>query len=152
MRRISRPAEEEAVGARKTAETAKQGEETAINNARKYENEKIPAAAAQADKIVQEAEATKASRIAEAQGQVARFNEMYAEYVKNPLITKQRIFYETMEDVLPTVKLYITDEGTQKKLPLESFSLPSTTVNDGQDDANKTEKKANDETEESEEE
>ncbi len=146
------PPTSEIVAAFKSVETAKQGKETAINNARKYENEKIPAAAAQADKIVQEAEATKASRIAEAQGQVARFNEMYAEYVKNPLITKQRIFYETMEDVLPTVKLYITDEGTQKMLPLESFSLPSTTVNDGQDDANKTETKANDETEESEEE
>ena len=47
---------------------------------------------------------------------------MYAEYSKYPLITKQRMFYETMEDVLPSLKVYIVDEnGTQKMLPLDSF-------------------------------
>ena len=40
---------------------------------------------------------------------MVRFNEMYEEYTKNPLITKQRMFYETMEDVLPGVKLIIDD-------------------------------------------
>ena len=62
-------------------------------------------------------------RISEAEGQVSRFNDMYDEYAKYPLITKQRMFYETMEDLLPTMKVYIVDEnGTQKLLPLDSFT------------------------------
>ena len=59
-----------------------EGKETAINNANKYMNEKIPNAEADVDKILQAAEATKAKRIAEAEGEVARFNAMYNEYLK----------------------------------------------------------------------
>jgi len=88
-------------------ETAKQGKESAINEANAYRNEKIPAAEASADRIVQDAEAKKTARINEANGQVARFNEEFEEYKNYPLITKQRMFYETMEDVLPKVKLVI---------------------------------------------
>ncbi len=54
---------------------------------------------------------------------MARFEQMYQEYSKYPLITKQRMFYETMEELLPSMKVYIVDEsGTQKLLPLESFT------------------------------
>lgn len=118
----AQPPTEEIMQAFKSVETAKQGKETAVNNAKKYQNEKVPQAEADADKIVQQAEAGKAARISEAEGQVARFNEMYAEYIKNPLITKQRIFYETMEEVLPDAKLIIDDGGTEKLLPLEPFA------------------------------
>ena len=106
----------------KAVETAKQGKDTAINNANKYRNQQIPAAEANADKIVQSAEAGKAARIAEAEGQVARFNEMYEQYAVNPLITKQRLFYETMEEVLPGLKVIISDGDTQTMYPIESFS------------------------------
>lgn len=116
------PPTEEIMQAFKSVETAKQGKETAINNAKKYQSEKVPQAEADADQIVQQAEAAKAARISEAEGQVARFNEMYAEYIKNPLITKQRIFYETMEEVLPDAKVVIDNGGTQKVLPLEPFA------------------------------
>lgn len=116
------PPTDEVMQAFKAVETAKQGAQTAENNANQYKNEKIPAAEASADKITQDAEAKKESRIAEAQGQVERFNEMYAEYTKYPLITKQRMFYETMEDVLPDLKVIITDGKTQTMYPLDSFS------------------------------
>ena len=53
---------------------------------------------------------------------MARFNAMYSQYELNPLITRQRIFYETMEDVLPGLKVIITDGRTQQILPLESFT------------------------------
>jgi membrane protease subunit HflK len=105
----------------KEVETAKQGKETSINNAKKYQNEKLPQAEAEADKITQTAEAAKESRINEAEGQAERFVQLYAEYSKNPLITKQRMFYETMEEVLPGVKLIIDDGNTQTMLPIESF-------------------------------
>ena len=116
------PPTEEVMNAFKNVENAKQGKETAINNANKDRSEKIPQAEAECDQIIKEAEAEKQSRINEAQGQVSRFEQMYAEYSKYPLITKQRMFYETMEDVLPSLKVYIVDEaGTQKMLPLDSF-------------------------------
>lgn len=107
----------------KEVETAKQGKETALNNANKYRNEQIPNAKAQVDRIKQDAEAKKQERINEANGQVARFNEMYQEYIKYPEVTQKRMFYEAMEDVLPGVKVVIEsgDGTTSKVLPLDSF-------------------------------
>lgn len=116
------PPTEEIVQAFKSVETAKQGKDTAVNNAKKYQSEELPKAEATADKIVQDAEAAKQARIAEAEGQVARFNEMYEQYKLQPYITKERLFYETMEDVLPDLKVIITDGNTQQMLPLDSFS------------------------------
>ena len=100
--------------------------ETAINNANADANTRIPAANAEVDKIVKNAQAQKEALIAEAEGQAARFNSLYQEYIKFPLITKQRMFYETMEEVLPSMKIYITDGSTQTLLPLEAFSTYST--------------------------
>lgn len=107
----------------KEVETAKQGKETALNNANKYRNEQIPNAEAESDKILQEAEAAKQERINEANGQVARFNSMYQEYIKFPEVTRKRMFYEAMEDILPDIKLIIqgSDGNTSTVLPLDSF-------------------------------
>ena len=105
-------------------ETAKQSADTAVNNAKKYANEVTPAASADADQIVKQAEAYRESKINEAEGQAARFTELFAEYQNYPLITKQRLFYEAMEEILPDMKLYIVDAntGVQTALPLESFA------------------------------
>ena len=119
----SEPPTAEVMEAFKAVETAKQGKETTLNNANKYRNEKLPEAEAQADQIIQEAEAAKETRINEAEAQVARFNAMYAEYEKNPVVTKQRMFYEAMEEVLPDMKVIIdSGDGIQKVLPLDSFT------------------------------
>ena len=119
----SEPPTQEVMKSFKAVETAKQGKETTINNANKYRNEKLPEAEAQADQIIQEAEADKQVRINEAEADVARFNAMYEEYAKNPAVTKQRMFYETMEDVLPSMKIIIDNgSGVQKILPLDSFT------------------------------
>ena len=105
-------------------ETAKQSADTAVNNARKYANEVIPAANADADQIIKSAEGYKASKINEANGQAARFKSLFDEYEKYPLITKQRLYYEAMEEILPGIKLYIVDEntGVQTALPLRPFA------------------------------
>lgn len=117
------PPTEAVLEAFKAVETAKQEKETEINNANKYRNEALPAAEADADQIAKQADATKQARINEAEGQVARFNAMYEEYIKNPLITKQRMFFETMENVLPDLKVIISgaENDTQTVLPLEPF-------------------------------
>lgn len=119
----SEPPTKEVMEAFKAVETAKQGKETAINNANKYRNEKLPEATAKTDQILQEAESTKAKRINEANAEVSKFNAMYQEYIKNPEVTKKRMFYETMEDVLPNMKVIIdgTDQ-TSTILPLDSFT------------------------------
>ena len=116
----------------KEVETAKQGKETALNNANKYRNEQIPNAEAEADRILQDAEATKQERINEANGQVARFNSMYEEYVKYPDVTKKRMFYEAMENVLPAIKVIIQSEesNTSTILPLDSFVTENSSSDD----------------------
>ncbi|MCR4989615.1 MAG: FtsH protease activity modulator HflK [Lachnospiraceae bacterium] len=117
----SEPPTQEIIQAFKAVETAKQGADTARNNALQYQNQQIPAAEASADRIIQTAEANKAARIAEAEGQVARFNEVFEEYKRYPLITKKRLFLETMETLLPYAKVIITDGTTETMLPLDSF-------------------------------
>ena len=125
----SEPPTTEVMEAFKAVETAKQGKETALNNANKYRNEQIPKAQAQADGIIKDAEAQKTERINEATAQVARFNSMYQEYIKNPTVTKQRMFYEAMEDVLPDLKVIIESPNgdTQTLYPIESFTSSDNT-------------------------
>ena len=120
----SEPPTQEVMEAFKAVETAKQGKETALNNANKYRNEQLPSAQARADGIIKDAEAQKTERINEATAQVSRFNAMYEEYIKNPVITRQRMFFEAMEDVLPGLKVIIegSDGNMQTLYPLDSFT------------------------------
>ena len=115
------PPTDKIIQAFKEVETARQARETMINSARKYQSEQIPAAEAKADQIIQKAEAEKSARIAEANGQAVRFNNMYEEYKTYPLITKQRLFYETLEEILPGAKVIITDGNTSQLLPVDKF-------------------------------
>ncbi len=108
----------------KAVETSKQEAETAINNANKYANEELPAAEADADEILRQAEAYKAARIAEANGQATRFRELYAEYSRFPEITRQRLFYEMVGKIFPGMKVIILGEDGSELttvLPLDDF-------------------------------
>ncbi|MGN1129252.1 MAG: FtsH protease activity modulator HflK [Candidatus Flemingiibacterium sp.] len=120
----SEPPTSSVIEAFKAVETAKQGAETAINQAKAYSNSKLPNAQAEADKLIQNAEYLKQNRINDAVKQVARFEAMYDEYRKNPDITKLRMYYEMIEEALPGVKLFIdtSDGSTEKLLPLENFA------------------------------
>lgn len=112
----------------KAVETSKQEAETAINNANKYANEQLPAAKANADQILQQAEAYRESRIAEARGQASRFSALYEEYSRFPEITRQRLFYETIVKVFPDMKVIISGKNGEVStvLPLDSFVRPGT--------------------------
>ena len=114
----------EVVEAFKAVETAKQQAETVINDAKAYQNAQLPKAQAEADKKIQNAEYLKQKRINEAIQQVAMFEAMYAEYAQNPGITRSRMYYETISEVLPDVKLYINSgdgSNVQTLLPLEAL-------------------------------
>jgi len=112
------------VEAFKAVETAKQQAEAVVNEAKAYENAQIPSAEAQVDKLLQNAEYLKQKRINEAEETVAKFNAMYAEYAQNPDITRIRMYYETVSQVLPGVKVYINtgdSNSVDMLLPLESL-------------------------------
>ncbi len=121
----SEPPTVDVIEAFKAVETAKQQAETVVNDAKAYQNAKLPEAQAQADKLIQNAEYLKQNRINEALQQVAMFQAMYEEYAQNPDITKSRMYYEAISQILPGVKLYINTasggEDVQMLLPLESM-------------------------------
>lgn len=120
----SEPPTVSVIEAFKNVETAKQSAETAINQAKAYQNSELPKAKATADQLIQNAEFLKQNRINDATKQVAMFKAMYEQYAQNPEITKVRMYYEALTEALPGVKLYINtagDGGTEMLLPLESF-------------------------------
>ena len=122
----SEPPTPEVINAFKAVETAKQEKETEVNRANEYKNSKIPEANATADKIIRNAESEKENRINEAKGQVARFDQMFVEYVKNKEITKTRMYLEALEEILPNIEVYVdSGSSTQKLLPLKPFSQES---------------------------
>ena len=118
------PPTTDVIEAFKAVETAKQQAETVVNDAKAYQNAKLPDAQAQADKLIQNAEYLKQKRINEGVEAVAMFEAMYAEYALNPEITRSRMYYEAIAGILPGVKVYIntgSGEDVQMLLPLESI-------------------------------
>ena len=131
----SEPPTTAVIEAFKAVETAKQQAETVVNDAKAYQNAQLPQAHAEADKLTQNAEFLKQKRINEALQQVAMFEAMYAEYSRDPAITKSRMYYETVSAILPGVKLYVNTAGegsdVQMLLPLESMVTNQTGGNVG---------------------
>ena len=121
----SEPPTVEVIEAFKSVETAKQQAEAVVNEAVAYQNAQLPNAQAQADQLISNAEYLKTKRINEAIEQVAMFSAMYEEYAQNPDITKSRMYYEAISEILPDVKLYINTAGdgsdVQMLMPLESL-------------------------------
>ncbi len=120
----SEPPTKEVIEAFKAVETAKQQAETVVNDAKAYQNAKLPEAEAQADKLTQNAAYLKQKRINEAIQQVALFNAMYEEYALNPDITLSRMYYEAISQTLPGVKLYINTgngDNVNMLLPLDDL-------------------------------
>ena len=120
----SDPPTQEVVEAFKAVETAKQQAETVVNQAQAYKNAQLPDAEAEADKLIQNAEYLKQNRINEALQQVALFEAMYEEYQLNPEITRTRMYYEAISQVLPGVKIYIntgSEDGVDMLLPLDTL-------------------------------
>lgn len=91
---------------------AREDEQRQINEARAYRNEVLPQAAGQAARILEEAQGYRARLIAEAEGDAARFLALLAEYKEAPQVTRERLYLQTMEEVLDaTSKALIDVEG-----------------------------------------
>ncbi len=98
---------------------AQQERETLINQAESDYNRVIPRARGEAQETIELAEAFALNRVNRAKGEANRFNSLYKAYIKAPEVTKQRIYLETMETVLPKLgNKVIMDEGGNNLLPL----------------------------------
>jgi membrane protease subunit HflK len=103
---------------------AQQEKETLINQARSEYNKIIPKAKGQADETIQKAEGFATERVNNALGEAARFNALYREYIKAPEVTRQRIYLETMGNVIPRLgQKIITDESGNNVLPLLQMQM-----------------------------
>jgi len=103
---------------------AEQEKEQAINKANGYANAIVPRAEGQAARIIEEAEAYKAEVIARATGETTRFTKILHEYEKAPIVTRQRLYLETMETVFAqTNKVMIDVKGGNNMmyLPLDQI-------------------------------
>lgn len=113
---------EQVEAAFKDVVSAREDKERMINEAQGYRNAVIPEARGQAAKIVREAEGYRERVIKKAEGDAKRFTQQYAEYKKAPDITRKRLYLETMEEILPTVKKFIMENkkgsGVLPILPL----------------------------------
>ena len=102
---------------------AQQEREKLINQARSEYNKVIPKARGDASRIIEEAKGYAVERVNQARGEATRFNAIFKEYLNAPEVTRQRIYLETMNDVLPRVgRKLITDKEATGILPLFQFS------------------------------
>ncbi|MXY20463.1 MAG: FtsH protease activity modulator HflK [Dehalococcoidia bacterium] len=98
---------------------AKEDKARMINLADAYKESILPQARGEAARVTEAAEAYKQERIAIAEGQAERFKAILFEYEKAPEVTRQRLFLEAMEEILPGVKMYImSGETGSSVLPL----------------------------------
>ncbi|MFA5192671.1 MAG: FtsH protease activity modulator HflK [Verrucomicrobiia bacterium] len=103
---------------------AQQDRENAINIANGDYNKAVPKAKGEAEQAISTAQGYKAKRVNEAEGDVASFNAMLEQYVKSPEITRTRIYFETMGEILPQAgHKFIVDESLRQWLPVLSQTL-----------------------------
>jgi modulator of FtsH protease HflK len=97
---------------------AQQERERMINEANGEYNQEVPRSRGVADQKIQAAEGYALKRVNEALGDVARFNSMFGEYKKAPEVTKTRLYWESMKEVVPNMgKKIILDEDASQVLP-----------------------------------
>ena len=109
---------------------AKEDKERIINLADAYEEDILPKARGGAARLIEAAEAFKAQRVNLATGKAEQFISILSEYRKAPDITRQRLYLEAMEEILPGVTKFIVDPGTSlvvvtKGTEAEILPIPS---------------------------
>ena len=125
---------EQVQGAFEDAIKAREDEQRLINEAEAYSNEVVPVARGAASRKIQEAEAYKERVIAQATGEVSRFGQLLKEYKKAPKVTRQRIYLESMEEVLSntsTVMVDVKGGNNLLYLPLDKLGNKTTTTTTG---------------------
>lgn len=98
---------------------AQQEREKLINQARSEYNRVIPKAMGEAEQVIQQARGYALDRVNRAKGDSARFQAVYQEYKKSPEVTRQRIYLETLNQILPqSGQKVIIDADAANVIPL----------------------------------
>jgi membrane protease subunit HflK len=96
-----------------------------INEGQQVYNEEIPKAKGEADRRIQVAQGYAAERVNQANGEVERFNLVYNEYRRAPEVTRQRLYYEMIEEVFKDSQgTALIDRNLDNFLPLRNLSAP----------------------------
>lgn len=124
--------------------SAKEDRERLIYEAKGYQEDIIPKTKGRAAKILREAEAYREERIKRAQGDAGKFLAVLKEYEKAKDVTRERLYLETMEEILPNVKKVIIDSkvggGLLQLLPLEEMVKPTLSTEEREIPAEEKEK------------
>ncbi len=103
--------------------SAAQDRERAVLEAQGYADRVVPEARGRAEEALNQARSYRERRILEAQGEVARFSALLIEYQRAPAVTRERLYLETMEQILPKMEKLIMEDGASQPvvpyLPLE---------------------------------
>ena len=103
---------------------AREDEQRAQNQAQQYANQRIPEARGEAQRQIEQANAYKQQAIAQAEGEASRFDQLLIEYLKAPEVTRQRLYIESLQDVMTaSSKIMIDVEGGNNMLyvPLDKI-------------------------------
>jgi membrane protease subunit HflK len=103
---------------------AGQDQERQKNEGQSYANDVIPRARGTASRLLQESEGYKQRVIANAEGETSRFKQVLAEYSKAPAVTRERIYIDTMQQVLSSTNKIMLDyrgSGNLLYLPLDKI-------------------------------
>ncbi len=109
---------------------AREDEERAKNKAEAYANKVIPEARGQAQRAIEDANGYRDEIIARAEGEADRFSRLYSEYRRAPDVTRERLYLETVEEVLGNTSKVLVDVkagGNMIYLPLDKLSSGKTT-------------------------
>ncbi|MDO9576463.1 MAG: FtsH protease activity modulator HflK [Candidatus Cloacimonadales bacterium] len=99
--------------------SAKQEKERILNEAWQQYNQIIPEAKGKAKRTIEEAEGYAINRVNRANGDAERFIQIYNQYRNAKIVTKKRLYLETMQKILPKVeKIYVVDDELKGLLPL----------------------------------
>jgi modulator of FtsH protease HflK len=94
-----------------------------INEGKEQYNAEVPKAEGEAKRMIQEAEGYAIARENRANGDVARFKSVYEEYRRNPQIMTDRLYWETMEEILTSeTDLEVIDKNLDNFLPLKNLT------------------------------
>jgi membrane protease subunit HflK len=102
---------------------AREDEQRYINEAKAYANDIVPKARGASQRIIAEAEAYKSQIVSKSEGEAFRFNKILTEYLKAPVVTKERLYRETLEEVLSSTSKVIVDSNsnTLMYLPIDQL-------------------------------
>ncbi|MDY6890182.1 MAG: FtsH protease activity modulator HflK [Pseudomonadota bacterium] len=104
---------------------AREDEQRVINEAQTYANGVIPEARGQAQRLMEESNAYREEVVAKATGEASRFTALLTEYSKAPDVTRERLYIDTLQEVLGrTGKVIVDVEGGNNMLylPLDRLS------------------------------